>query len=685
MESRHLAVMMTDIQGFTRATSGMGREQVEELLALHEDLLVPVIKENGGTIVKGLGDAFLVTFESPTRGVQAGVRIQEVLAEHNAAAAEGKQLRVRVALNAGEVNIRDGDVFGEAVNITARVEGVCAAEQVTLTEAVFLLLEKEVVETEYLEEVELKGIPFPVKLYRVDPAWLPPEDRDVERARSKPAPGSGPVASGGGAGRYGAGAVALAALVGLGVWLAQPAPAHVLLDAAVAEGRSEEAWKILDRGLRERPTPELRAAATRFAQARLATLRKEGAWREAFGVQTRLVERIPGVEGLTQPADRIALAKEGIAALRSAQRWADADALREAMLGLDRLEGDEDLARWAREDLVRIWEERCPAGEPAPEDLEKRIATPEVTGAVERLAKRSRDDPFLALVRAVRAAFSANRDRFASRWKDLSEALTAQPSLGERRELEPALRIFCETHGPASGQYGNPWTWAEPMVQRKLGSWVDAALEAWANPPEPRGSSPGELLAHLHLRRNALRLAHRRGRDVVADAGMHARADARVLVARPKAWNHDRTMGELQDLVLRTEGLTAGERQAVEPLLRGLIQARLEDPNANPSSRAVYHQAAEDLGFDELVQPHRELLRDLEWALDQVSHYNFKPNDWLASFTKERLARVEADPPPAPWKASVSQLLADWAEPVKKKFPAVHPSLERARKALGAP
>jgi len=91
MESRHLAVMMTDIQGFTKATSGMGRDEVDALLARHEELLLPVIEAHDGTVVKGLGDAFLVTFESPNQAVRAGIRIQEVLAEHNAAASDALQ------------------------------------------------------------------------------------------------------------------------------------------------------------------------------------------------------------------------------------------------------------------------------------------------------------------------------------------------------------------------------------------------------------------------------------------------------------------------------------------------------------------------------------------------------------------------------------------------------------------
>ncbi len=171
MESRNLTIMMTDIKGFTVRTSTMSRDQIETLLHEHEQLLSPIFVEFDGNVVKTIGDAFLVTFASATKAIEAGQKIQRTLAAHNARATEERKLLVRVVLNAGEVNIREGDVFGEPVNITARVEGVGEASHVTFTDAVRLLLNQDAVPFEELGEFELKGIPKPVSLFRIVPDW----------------------------------------------------------------------------------------------------------------------------------------------------------------------------------------------------------------------------------------------------------------------------------------------------------------------------------------------------------------------------------------------------------------------------------------------------------------------------------------------------------------------------------
>lgn len=79
MESRTLAIMFTDIKGFTARTSESSRENVQKLLTDHERLLGPAFRHLGGHVVKTIGDAFLVWFDSPTDAVLCGLLIQEVL------------------------------------------------------------------------------------------------------------------------------------------------------------------------------------------------------------------------------------------------------------------------------------------------------------------------------------------------------------------------------------------------------------------------------------------------------------------------------------------------------------------------------------------------------------------------------------------------------------------------------
>jgi hypothetical protein len=117
--------------------------------------------------VKTIGDALLITFESPTNAVLCGIAMQERLRVHNEEQPEEEQLMIRVAINSGEVQIREGDVFGEAVNITARIEGITDAGEIYFTESVYLAMNKSEVPTSEVGEKRLKGIPESIKVYKV--------------------------------------------------------------------------------------------------------------------------------------------------------------------------------------------------------------------------------------------------------------------------------------------------------------------------------------------------------------------------------------------------------------------------------------------------------------------------------------------------------------------------------------
>lgn len=167
MKTANLAIVFTDIKGFTERTSRQTLEENERLLETHARLLRPLFEAFGGRIVKSIGDAFLVTFESPTQAVLSGMAIQDRLWLHNRSAPEVERLDVRVAINVGEVRLEGRDVFGEPVNIAARVEGIAEAGEVYFTEAVYLAMNKAEVPAEPVGDFELKGIPGSVKVYRV--------------------------------------------------------------------------------------------------------------------------------------------------------------------------------------------------------------------------------------------------------------------------------------------------------------------------------------------------------------------------------------------------------------------------------------------------------------------------------------------------------------------------------------
>ena len=167
LQTRHLTILFTDIKGFTDKTSNRSRTNLQRLLDDYREVVLPVLQDRGGRLIKTIGDAFLMIFDSPTDAVLAGIAAQEALAKRNAELPEQDRIEIRVAINAGEVNLAQEDVFGEAVNIASRIEGVAEAGEVYFTEAVYLAMNKAEVPSSEVGLLQLKGIPEKVRVYKV--------------------------------------------------------------------------------------------------------------------------------------------------------------------------------------------------------------------------------------------------------------------------------------------------------------------------------------------------------------------------------------------------------------------------------------------------------------------------------------------------------------------------------------
>jgi class 3 adenylate cyclase len=165
--SRNLVILLTDIKGFTDRTSHQSRVEIQQLLERHKEIVLPLLQGKGGTLVKTMGDAFLMTYESPTNAVLAGIEVQAALRRFNEGKPADQRIDIRVAINQGEVNLADNDVFGEAVNITARIEALADAGDVFFTEGVYLAMNKKEVPSSEVGLLQLKGIPEKVRVYKV--------------------------------------------------------------------------------------------------------------------------------------------------------------------------------------------------------------------------------------------------------------------------------------------------------------------------------------------------------------------------------------------------------------------------------------------------------------------------------------------------------------------------------------
>ncbi len=136
LEARRLAaVMFTDMTGYTALT------QRDESLALsllekQNGIVLPLIRAFGGTPVKTIGDAHLAEFDNTLAAVRCALEIQRKLREYNSATSPDQNFTLRIGVHVGDVIHKDNDVFGDAVNIAARLQpiadpgGICVSQQV---------------------------------------------------------------------------------------------------------------------------------------------------------------------------------------------------------------------------------------------------------------------------------------------------------------------------------------------------------------------------------------------------------------------------------------------------------------------------------------------------------------------------------------------------------------------------
>src|SRR5262245_12742095 len=142
-ETRRLAaIMFTDIAGFSRQM-GSNEAHMLRLLEVHNQLIQQAVVEHHGTVIKTIGDAFLVDFPSVVHAVQCAQQIQAQFHAHNIEKAKDKQIHVRIGIHLGDVVQKDGDVFGDGVNIASRLQGLADPGTICISHVVYREVEKK--------------------------------------------------------------------------------------------------------------------------------------------------------------------------------------------------------------------------------------------------------------------------------------------------------------------------------------------------------------------------------------------------------------------------------------------------------------------------------------------------------------------------------------------------------------
>src|SRR5215510_289316 len=136
-ETRRLAaIMFTDIVGFSRQM-GADEARMLRLLDVHNRIIRPAVADHRGTVIKTIGDAFLVDFPSVVHAVHCAQAIQAQLRAYNAAKDKEEQIHVRIGIHSGDIVQRDGDVFGDGVNIASRLQEQAAPDTICISDVVY--------------------------------------------------------------------------------------------------------------------------------------------------------------------------------------------------------------------------------------------------------------------------------------------------------------------------------------------------------------------------------------------------------------------------------------------------------------------------------------------------------------------------------------------------------------------
>jgi adenylate cyclase len=168
VDRRLAAILAADVAGYSRLMGADEEGTLERLKALRHELLDPKIAEHRGRIVKTTGDGLLVEFASVVDAVRCAVEVQQAMPERDTGVAADSRIELRIGINLGDVIVEGDDLYGDGVNIAARIEALADAGGVFVSNTVHdHVRDRQPFHFEDLGEQQVKNITRPVRVYRV--------------------------------------------------------------------------------------------------------------------------------------------------------------------------------------------------------------------------------------------------------------------------------------------------------------------------------------------------------------------------------------------------------------------------------------------------------------------------------------------------------------------------------------
>jgi TolB-like protein/class 3 adenylate cyclase len=180
---RLAAILAADVAGYSRLMGADEEGTLERLKALRRELVDPKIAEHKGRIVKTTGDGMLVEFASVVDAVRCAIAVQQAMPERNTDVAAESRIELRIGINLGDMIVEGDDLYGDGVNIAARIEALADPGGVFVSNTVHDQVRDRLPSVfDDLGEQQVKNIARPVRVYRVRDAGV------AAKNRSAPAP-----------------------------------------------------------------------------------------------------------------------------------------------------------------------------------------------------------------------------------------------------------------------------------------------------------------------------------------------------------------------------------------------------------------------------------------------------------------------------------------------------------------
>jgi len=184
LQRRLCAILAVDVAGYTRLTEADEEGTHRRLMLLRHEVLEPGVAAWHGTVVKHTGDGLLASFDSAIDGASCAIELQRTLAERAAHDPPDQRLAWRMGLNLADTILDAGDVFGEGVNIAARLQGYAEPGGIVVTETVAQQIEGRLdVRRVDLGDLHLKNIRRPVHAFSLRPHGVPLSELSVPVGR----------------------------------------------------------------------------------------------------------------------------------------------------------------------------------------------------------------------------------------------------------------------------------------------------------------------------------------------------------------------------------------------------------------------------------------------------------------------------------------------------------------------